>query len=75
MKYMMMAAALIGLPTLPVVAQKAGSSGIQLSVQERQAQQAWWAKRAERKAERRMATCMAMPDCMDRCDRRSPRQS
>lgn len=75
MKYMMMAAVLIGLPTLPALAQKAGTTGIQLSVQERQAQQAWWAKRAERKAERRMAACMAMPDCMDRCGRHAPRQS
>lgn len=75
MKYMMMAAALIGLPALPALAQKAGTTGIQLSVQERQAQQAWWAKRAERKTERRLAACMAMPDCMDRRDRHAPRQS
>ena len=74
MKYMMMAAALIGLPALPALAQKAGTTGIQLSVQERQAQQAWWAKRGERKAERRMAACMAMPGCMDRPDCRTPLQ-
>jgi hypothetical protein len=75
MKYMMMAAMLIGLPALPALAQKAGTTGIQLSVQERQAQQAWWTKRAERKAERRMTACLVMPACMDRRDRRAPRQS
>jgi len=31
-----------------------------ISAQERQAQQAWWAARAQR-----MAACMAMPECSD----------
>lgn len=75
MKYLMMAAALIGLPTLPALAQKAGTTGIQISMHERHAQQAWWAKRAERMAERRMAARIVMPDCMGRHDRRAPRQS
>ena len=74
MKYMMMAAALIGLPALPALAQKSGTTGIQLSVQDREAQQAWWAKRAERQADRRTAACMAIPECMDRPDCREPRQ-
>lgn len=36
-----------------------------ISAQERQAQQAWWAARAERHAEQRMAACRAMPECSD----------
>ncbi len=36
-----------------------------ISAQERQAQQAWWAARAQRHAEQRMAACMAMPECSD----------
>jgi len=37
-----------------------------LSAQERQAQQAWWAARAARHADKRMAACVAMPECGDR---------
>ncbi len=37
-----------------------------LSTQERQAQQSWWAARAVRHAGKRMAACMAMPECNDR---------
>jgi hypothetical protein len=37
-----------------------------ITAQERQAQQAWWATRAARHMERRMAACMTMPDCGDR---------
>ncbi|MES1973378.1 MAG: hypothetical protein V4472_13045 [Pseudomonadota bacterium] len=37
-----------------------------ISAQERQAQQAWWAARAARHAEKRMAACVAMPECGDR---------
>ena len=33
------------------------------SASERAAQQSWWAMRAERRAERRMAACAAMPAC------------
>jgi Ni/Co efflux regulator RcnB len=36
-----------------------------LSARERQAQQAWWAARAQRHAEQRMAACMTMPECSD----------
>lgn len=36
-----------------------------ITAQERQAQRAWWAARAARHAERRMAACMAMPGCSD----------
>jgi len=36
-----------------------------ISAQERQAQQAWWAERTARHAERRMAACMVMPSCSD----------
>lgn len=75
MKYMMMAAALIGLPVLPVLAQKAGTAGIQLSAQDRQAQQAWWTKRAQSVAERPMVQCMAMPDFRERRDSKYLRQS
>ncbi|MES2056401.1 MAG: hypothetical protein V4564_10710 [Pseudomonadota bacterium] len=45
-------------------AQSTGQSGKGIptvSMQERRAQQAWWAARAER----RMAACMAMPECGD----------
>ena len=37
-----------------------------ITAQERQAQQAWWATRAARHMERRMAACMTMPECSDR---------
>lgn len=37
-----------------------------ISVQERQAQEAWWAAHAVRHAGKRMAACMAMPECSDR---------
>jgi hypothetical protein len=37
-----------------------------ITAQERQAQQAWWAARGARHAERRMAACMTMPECSDR---------
>lgn len=33
------------------------------SAKERAAQQLWWAMRAERGAQRRMAACVAMPEC------------
>jgi len=36
-----------------------------ITVQERQAQRAWWAARVARHAERRMAACMATPGCSD----------
>jgi Ni/Co efflux regulator RcnB len=42
------------------------NKGIQtISAQERQAQQAWWAARAQRHTDRRMAACMTMPECSD----------
>ncbi len=37
-----------------------------ITVQERQVQEAWWAARAARHAERLMATCMIMPKGSDR---------
>lgn len=37
-----------------------------LSARERQAQEAWWAARAARHAEKRMAARAAMPECSDR---------
>lgn len=43
-----------------------GKGAPAITAQERQAQQAWWAARAERHAERRMAACMVMPECRDR---------
>jgi hypothetical protein len=43
-----------------------GKGILTTTVQERQAQQAWWAARGARRAERRMAVCMAMPECSDR---------
>jgi Ni/Co efflux regulator RcnB len=36
-----------------------------ISAQERQAQQAWWAARAQRHARQHMAACTAMPECRD----------
>lgn len=35
-----------------------------VSAKDRAAQAAWWARRAERRAERRMAACAAMPECI-----------
>lgn len=43
-----------------------GKSNPTISAQERQAQQAWWAARTARHAEKRMAACVAMPECGDR---------
>ena len=34
-----------------------------ISAQERQAQEAWWSARTKRETNRRVAACMAMPDC------------
>jgi Ni/Co efflux regulator RcnB len=36
-----------------------------VTAQERQAQQAWWAARAQRYGKQRMAACIAMPECRD----------
>jgi hypothetical protein len=36
-----------------------------VSAQERQAQEAWWSARAKHQADRRIASCMAMPECQD----------
>jgi hypothetical protein len=44
---------------------QAGKGLLIVSAKERAAQQSWWAMRAERGAERRMAACAAMPDCKD----------
>jgi hypothetical protein len=37
-----------------------------ISAQEREAQESWWAARAARHTGRRVAACMAMPECSDR---------
>lgn len=37
-----------------------------ITAQDRQAQEAWWAARASRHTGKRIAACMAMPECSDR---------
>ncbi|MFA6115205.1 MAG: hypothetical protein WC729_14495 [Sphingomonas sp.] len=37
-----------------------------ISVQEREAQEAWWSARAKRQADRHMAACVTMPECQSR---------
>ncbi len=61
-----MAAVLAATMLAAPVAYAQSSKGIPtISAQERLAQQAWWAARAQRHDEQRMAACMAMPECGD----------
>jgi Ni/Co efflux regulator RcnB len=61
-----MAAALAVTMLAAPTAYAQSSKGIPtISAQERQAQQTWWAARAQRRAEQRMAACMALPECSD----------
>jgi hypothetical protein len=58
------AAVLAATGLIAPVAHAQSSKGIPtVSMQDRQAQQAWWAKRSARMAERHMAACMTMPEC------------
>lgn len=40
-----------------------GKGVVLITAKDRAAQQSWWAMRSQRGAERRMAACVAMPDC------------
>lgn len=44
---------------------KPGTGVFIVSAKQRAAADAWWARRAERRSERRMAACAAMPECSD----------
>ncbi len=63
----MLAATIFVAPSAYAQSAVFSSKGIPIiSAQERQALEVWRAARAARHAEKRMATCMAMPECHDR---------
>ena len=57
------AAMAFGLSAMPALAGKPGAPNFTVSAKDRAASDAWW---AERKAQRKMAACMKMPNCKDR---------
>ena len=67
MTRMMMTALLAAITLVVPAAHAQSTTGTPtISVQERQAQQAWWMARAARHAAKRMAASVAMPECGDR---------
>jgi hypothetical protein len=61
-----LAATLLSAPAAHAQSAILSGKGIpSISTQDREAQQAWWAARAQRQAERRMAGRMAMPERPD----------
>lgn len=64
-----LAAATLGLSAAPALAQKPGAPDFYVSAKEREAQRAWWAERAGRKAERAAAKADTHAKTMDDCDR------
>lgn len=60
----MLAATILSAPAAQAQSSIPSGKGIPtISVQDRRAQEAWWAARAQRHTERHMAACIAMPEC------------
>ena len=60
------AAMAFGLSAMPALAGKPGAPNFTVSAKDRAASDAWWTERKDRKAQRKMAACMKMPNCKDR---------